>query len=61
VAQQEEFVFRRDLAKQLGVSGRTLRNWERDQHLPPSRKIGPKLRGWLKSEIATFLDKESPR
>jgi predicted DNA-binding transcriptional regulator AlpA len=58
---QAQIVLRRDLARQLGVSSRTLENWEKDGRIAPSRRIGPRMKGWLASEVAEFLAKGAAR
>lgn len=61
MAAQDEVILRRDLAQKHKVTLRTIVNWESTGYLPPSRRFGPKLRGWLRSEIERFLAEEGPR
>jgi predicted DNA-binding transcriptional regulator AlpA len=44
-------IFRRDLAKILNLSCMTLMRWEAAGRLPPSKAIGPRLRGWSRSTL----------
>ena len=40
-----------ELARQLGVSKVTIWRWTRDGILPPSRKLGTRAVGYLRSEV----------
>ena len=42
---------RKALAKKLGVSETTVWRWARKGHLPPPRRFGPNVVGWLEEEI----------
>lgn len=46
----------REIADRLGISVRTLYNWERDGRLPPRRKIGPAVRGLREDELEAWLE-----
>lgn len=46
-----------ELAERLGVSRVTLWRWERAGELPPKRRIGPNVVGWLQSEIDEWFAK----
>lgn len=39
------------LAERLGISRVTLWRWERKGLLPPKRRVGPNVVGWLEAEI----------
>lgn len=46
----------KDLCQRLGgISRVTLWRWERKGLLPPKRRIGPNVVGWLETEIDDFL------
>ena len=46
----------KELARILGVSVPTIYRYDKQGLLPPRRRIGPKISGWLKSEISTWLE-----
>lgn len=45
---------RKELAQRLAISEVTVWRWERRGLLPPKRKIGPNVRGWLESDIEAW-------
>ena len=49
------FLRRRAVRAKLGVSDTTLRRWEADGRFPKCRRLGPRVCGWLASEIDTWL------
>lgn len=44
-----------ELADRLGISRVTLWRWERNGLLPPKRRVGPNVVGWLESEISEWV------
>lgn len=52
----QQLVGVKQLAEILSVSVRSLQRWDRDGHLPPAIRIGPKShRRWKIADIETFL------
>lgn len=45
----------KELCERLEVSRVTIWRWERKGLLPPSRKLGPNVVGWLESEIEEWF------
>lgn len=46
----------REMQDRLGGVGRTtLWRWERDGLIPPRRRIGPGVAGWLEREVDEWL------
>ena len=50
------FINRKELAAQLGVSDRTIRNWQ-NQGLVPAIKIGKRTVRFSLTDVTTFLKK----
>ena len=48
------------LCEQLSVSRATIWRWERSGLLPPRRRIGPNVVGWLAQDIEEFLSTRPP-
>lgn len=44
------------LAELIGVHRSTVWRWEQAGTLPPRRRFGPQTSGWLKSEIAAWVE-----
>ncbi len=44
-----------EMVELLAVSRATLWRWERRGVLPPKRRIGPNVVGWIESEITEWL------
>ena len=45
-----------ELSETLDVSRVTLWRWERAGRIPPKRRIGPNVVGWLQSEIDEWFE-----
>ena len=45
----------KELCERLEVSRVTIWRWERKGLLPPSRRLGPNVVGWLESEIEEWF------
>jgi predicted DNA-binding transcriptional regulator AlpA len=45
-----------EVAEMLGISRVTLWRWARGGHLPPKRRIGPNVVGWVEAEILAWLE-----
>lgn len=45
----------KELCERLEVSRVTVWRWERKGLLPPSRRLGPNVVGWLESEIEEWF------
>jgi excisionase family DNA binding protein len=50
------FITRKELATQLGVSDRTIRNWQ-NQGLVPAIRIGKRTVRFSLADVTTFLKK----
>jgi predicted DNA-binding transcriptional regulator AlpA len=48
------------LAERLGISRVTLWRWERKGLLPPKRRVGPNVVGWLEAEIDEWFAEKTP-
>lgn len=46
-----KIIRRKSLSQRLDVSETTIWRWEKQGVLPPKRKLGPNVVGWLESEI----------
>ncbi|MGH8012731.1 MAG: hypothetical protein ACREQ4_09555 [Candidatus Binataceae bacterium] len=60
VREIREIVLRRDLARERKVRPETLRRHEKIGLLPPSRRFGPRLRGWYRDELDVFFAQHQP-
>lgn len=58
--QPKRIVRSKELCNLLGISRTTAWRWERQGHLPPSRRIGPNVKGWCWEEIEAFLQETAP-
>jgi predicted DNA-binding transcriptional regulator AlpA len=58
--QPKRIVRSKELCDLLGISRTTAWRWERQGHLPPSRRIGPNVKGWCWEEIEAFLEETAP-
>ena len=45
-----------ELAERLGISKVTLWRWERLGKLPPKRRLGRHMIGWLESELEAWFE-----
>ena len=52
----ERIIREKELLTLLGISKSTRWRWEREGILPPRRRLGKRLIGWLASEIEEFLE-----
>lgn len=50
----------RELCKLLQISRTTAWRWEKNGHLPPSRRIGPNVKGWCLKDIEAFFESTDP-
>ncbi len=49
-----------EFCERLGVSRPTLWRWEREGKVPPKRRIGPNVVGWLEAEIEEWFASTAP-
>lgn len=50
----------KELAKRLDVAEVTVWRWERKGRLPPKRKLGPNVAGWLETDLEEWFSSKVP-
>jgi len=52
----KKIIRRSKLAEIFGVSETTIWRWQRDGVIPQPIRLGPRMIGWLSSDISEFLE-----